>query len=121
LQNSLEHLRQTQEGLREYLASGDSDPEVAKALEENEGVMCVSSSTTMAGALDLVLHVPCSGSQEERISILKMALSEKGVHAGSHYDLKSDPPSTPGSAATTATTTSSLDEESNEEDGGIHL
>ena len=43
LQNSLEHLRQTQEGLREYLASESlEDPEIAKALEENELVMFVS-------------------------------------------------------------------------------
>jgi hypothetical protein len=27
-----------------------------------------------------------SGSQSERISILKMALSDKGIVAGSHYD-----------------------------------
>lgn len=28
-----------------------------------------------------------SGSQEERISILKMALTEKGITSGSHYDM----------------------------------
>lgn len=27
-------------------------------------------------------------SQEERIKILKMALTEKKVHSGSHYDIK---------------------------------
>lgn len=45
LQNSLQHLRQTQQGLREYLESelpGNADPEISKALEENEAVMCVS-------------------------------------------------------------------------------
>lgn len=104
LQNSLNRLMQTKEGLREYLASEspeDADPEVAKALEENEVVI---------------------GSQEERISILKIALAEKGVHAGSHYDLKSDATSTQhGSAGTTTSTMPPLDEDSNEEDGGIHL
>ena len=53
-----------------------------------------------------------------------MALMEKGVHAGSHYD-KSDPTSTlerrgHGSAATT-TNVSSFDNEPSEESGGIHL
>jgi hypothetical protein len=125
LQNSLQRLRQTQDGLREYLASeSPGDPEIAKALEENEVVMYVSFSPLWL-ELSLVLHVRCSSSQEERISILKMALTEKGVHAGSHYDLKSDSTSRQlGSAATvTANAMSSLDDESNEdeEDGGIHL
>ena len=31
----------------------------------------------------------CSGSQEERIGILKLALTEKGVSVGTHYDLES--------------------------------
>jgi hypothetical protein len=64
-----------------------------------------------------------SGSQEERISILKMALTEKGVHTSSHYDLKSDSTSTQRhgvSAAMTATTPLPNDE-SDGDDGGIHL
>ncbi|KAH9844263.1 uncharacterized protein C8Q71DRAFT_852765 [Rhodofomes roseus] len=65
LQNSLQHLRRTQNELQ---AASDAapDPEFTKAIEEN----------------DLVI-----GSQEERISILKMALTEKGILMGSHYDL----------------------------------
>lgn len=115
---------QTKEGLREYLASEspeDADPEVAKALEENEVVMHVSFLLLWLSSYP-VLHIQYSGSQEERISILKIALAEKGVHAGSHYDLKSDATSTQhGSAGTTTSTMPPLDEDSNEEDGGIHL
>ncbi|KAF9464459.1 hypothetical protein BDZ94DRAFT_1256489 [Collybia nuda] len=69
LQHSLRYLRQTQDTLHEHVASEkpeDIDPEISKALEENEDVIA---------------------SQEERISILKMALAEKGVHAQNHYDL----------------------------------
>lgn len=42
LHNSLKHLRETQDMLREYQSSeapGTTDPEVQKALEENEVVM----------------------------------------------------------------------------------
>ncbi|EPT03748.1 hypothetical protein FOMPIDRAFT_1115201 [Fomitopsis schrenkii] len=65
LQNSLQHLRRTQHELQ-IATDTDYDPEIAKALEENNEVI---------------------GSQEERISILKMALAEKGVLMSSHYDL----------------------------------
>ena len=50
-----------------------------------------------------------SGSQEERISILKMALAEKGVVAGSHYD--------PQPAAETEVALS----ETNEDTEGVYL
>ena len=43
-----------------------------------------------------------SGSQEERISILKMALTEKGVLMGSHYDLTQPSHSTGGSVSADA-------------------
>ncbi|OCH92950.1 hypothetical protein OBBRIDRAFT_772640 [Obba rivulosa] len=66
LQNSLEHLKKTQQGLREALEAS-ADPEFADAIGENEDVI---------------------GSQEERISILKMALAEKGIVIGSHYDIQ---------------------------------
>ncbi|KAI0921045.1 hypothetical protein AcV5_001237 [Taiwanofungus camphoratus] len=65
LQNSLLHLGKTQDELREASAS-TPDAEFTKAMEENETVI---------------------GSQEERISILRMALTEKGVRMGSHYDV----------------------------------
>ena len=70
-----------------------------------------------------VLHIQYSGSQGERISILKVALTEKGVHAGSHYDFKSNPTSTPleRESSATAGNVLSFDDEHNGEDGGIHL
>ncbi|KAJ7908255.1 hypothetical protein B0H13DRAFT_1474647, partial [Mycena leptocephala] len=68
LQNSLQRLGETQDMLREHVASiqpgEEVDPEIAKAIEENETVI---------------------GSQSERISILKIALADKGIIAGSHY------------------------------------
>jgi len=71
LQNSLQRLDETQKFLQEHVSStraaaGEVDSEIAKALEENQTVI---------------------GSQSERISILKMALSDKGIVAGSHYDI----------------------------------
>ncbi|KAH9938194.1 uncharacterized protein B0H18DRAFT_1112373 [Fomitopsis serialis] len=72
LQHSLQHLRRTQTELK-VVSDEAPDPEFTKAIEEN----------------DLVI-----GSQEERVSILKMALTEKGVLMGSHYD--DIPPHTAG-------------------------
>ncbi|KAJ7228569.1 hypothetical protein GGX14DRAFT_341468, partial [Mycena pura] len=71
LQNSLQRLDETQKFLREHVSSaqvaaGEVDSEITKALEENQTVI---------------------GSQSERISILKMALADKGILAGSHYDI----------------------------------
>ncbi|PCH41084.1 hypothetical protein WOLCODRAFT_40572, partial [Wolfiporia cocos MD-104 SS10] len=63
LQNSLSHLKRTQEELQEA-ASATQDPEFSQAIEENALVI---------------------GSQTERISMLRMALTEKGIHVGSHY------------------------------------
>jgi hypothetical protein len=41
LNNSLEHLKRTQDTLQEYLAApSTSDPELERAKEENEIVMC---------------------------------------------------------------------------------
>ncbi|PBK72703.1 hypothetical protein ARMSODRAFT_953104 [Armillaria solidipes] len=66
LQNSLQHLRETQELLGQYIAENpdEQDAEIEKAFKENEAVI---------------------GSQEERVGMLRMALSEKGVNPGSHY------------------------------------
>ncbi|KAG7449101.1 uncharacterized protein BT62DRAFT_662808 [Guyanagaster necrorhizus] len=68
LQNSLQHLRETQELLGQHITENpnDQDVEIEKALEENETVI---------------------GSQEERIGILRMALAEKGMITGSHYNV----------------------------------
>lgn len=66
-------------------------------------------------------------SQEERISILKMALAEKGVHSGSHYDLapKVTPEATQAIPRNGTTMTTAISEDSSElEDdgeGGVHL
>ncbi|KAJ3523236.1 hypothetical protein NM688_g8761 [Phlebia brevispora] len=59
LQNSLAHLKSTQESLQEAIDE-THDPDFVQAMEENAGVI---------------------GSQEERISILRMALSQKGIPA----------------------------------------
>jgi len=64
LENSLQHLRRTQDELRSY--SDDHDPELSQVLLENEEVIA---------------------SQEERINMLNIALNEKGVStAGGHYE-----------------------------------
>ncbi|KAJ2920130.1 hypothetical protein MD484_g337, partial [Candolleomyces efflorescens] len=70
LQNSLNKLYETQVQLKEYVEEskegGESDPEILQAMADNVVVI---------------------GSQQERISILKMALSEKGiVTSGAHYE-----------------------------------
>ncbi|KJA30191.1 hypothetical protein HYPSUDRAFT_126774 [Hypholoma sublateritium FD-334 SS-4] len=66
LRNSLARLRATQIILQAELeVPGEIDSEITKAFDENKIVI---------------------GSQEERISILKMALTEKGITSGSHYD-----------------------------------
>lgn len=67
--------------------------------------------------MDLVLLIQYRSSQGERISILKVALTEKGVHAGSHYG---PTPLESGSPTATANV-SSFDDEHSGEDGGIHL
>ncbi|KIJ99382.1 hypothetical protein K443DRAFT_680003 [Laccaria amethystina LaAM-08-1] len=67
LQNSLKHLRETQIILSSHPKDSDAiDDEILLALEENKVVI---------------------GSQEERISILRMALAKRGILVGSHYDL----------------------------------
>lgn len=67
LLNSLKHLRETQEMLRDYQSTEmpeTADLEIQKALDENEVVI---------------------GSQTERISILRLALLEKGVVDSDHH------------------------------------
>ncbi|CAL1700788.1 unnamed protein product [Somion occarium] len=70
LQNSVERLRATQKELNEAVAESP-DPDFSKAIEEN----------------DIVI-----GSQEERVSMLKMALTEKGIPSSPHYDPFPVPP-----------------------------
>ncbi|EGO01886.1 hypothetical protein SERLA73DRAFT_166398 [Serpula lacrymans var. lacrymans S7.3] len=70
LENSLLHLGQTQEELREYTKGpppSSQDPDILQAIEENEITI---------------------GSQQERVLMLKLALTHKGVpeSSGAHYD-----------------------------------
>lgn len=68
LQNSLAYLRSTQAQLKE-VNDESPDPEFTKAMEENDDVI---------------------GSQEERISMLKIALTEKGIPMDGHYAVDFD-------------------------------
>ncbi|KAF8845867.1 hypothetical protein BDN67DRAFT_886788, partial [Paxillus ammoniavirescens] len=64
LRNSLLHLKRTQEELQEYsreLAASEEDPDVCQAMKENE----------------ITMHVLLA-SQDERIFILKLALTHHG-------------------------------------------
>jgi len=107
LQNSLQHLRSTQTTLREHTASEQSsnspvDPEITVALSENEETI---------------------GSQEERISILKMALAHKGVSTSNHYDLITK--QSQGSEAViplpVGPVQNGASDQQDEDDDGIHL
>jgi len=96
LQNSLQHLKRTQDELRPY----SDDPELLQALQENEAVIA---------------------SQAERISMLNIALNEKGVVASStHYELtqtptavSQQPPAPPPDAV--------IDDSNEANDGGVML
>ncbi|KIL68057.1 hypothetical protein M378DRAFT_927770 [Amanita muscaria Koide BX008] len=65
LQNSISHLKDTQQSLQTYLSTED-DAELATALKENEDVIA---------------------SQQERITILQFALRGKGIIGNEHYSL----------------------------------
>ncbi|KAI0036820.1 hypothetical protein K488DRAFT_28159, partial [Vararia minispora EC-137] len=71
LQNSLKHLEETQELLRQHISEiAECDMDVEAAARENEETMFVRPV----------------GSQKERIAMLKLALIEKGVILpSSHY------------------------------------
>lgn len=84
------------------------DPEITKAIEENETVMYAALLERATTRFHLHSFFRCSGSQSERISMLKMALLDKGIVAGSHYDLA--PPVVAAPAAASPT-----------EDGGVDL
>jgi len=96
LQNSLQHLKRTQDELRPY----SDDPELLQALQENEAVIA---------------------SQAERISMLNIALNEKGVVAsGTHYELTQTP--TAVSQQPPAPAPDAVIDDSNEDnDGGVML
>lgn len=80
----------------------------------------------------------CSGSQEERVSILKMALADKGISTSDHYSLEPSPHAVPAATQTNISsnqsqqspepqrqTVQSAEDHSHEividEDGGIDL
>ncbi|KAJ3799092.1 hypothetical protein GGU11DRAFT_680237 [Lentinula aff. detonsa] len=78
LQYSIKRLRETQEALKglidEAVSPETADAEIVQAFKENQDVMCLDDNR-------------CRGSQEERILILKLALADKGISTGSHYDV----------------------------------
>ncbi|KAF9534235.1 hypothetical protein CPB83DRAFT_843905 [Crepidotus variabilis] len=109
LENSLKHLQETQDQLRRFSEESETtDPDITKAYEENQVVI---------------------GSQEERISILKMALMEKGLSMGPHYQTgplpKPQTSRSPNVSTSTRPTASSDPHsetvESSVEDGSLYL
>ncbi|THV08444.1 hypothetical protein K435DRAFT_847305 [Dendrothele bispora CBS 962.96] len=100
LQNSLKHLNETQQFLKEIIEAENPetvDADLTKAYEENQTVI---------------------GSQEERISMLKLALTEKGVTTGTHYE----PVQTQGSLnGIQQDPLSDLTEAEEDDSEGIHL
>lgn len=92
LQNSISHLKDTQQSLQTYLSTED-DAELATALKENEVVIA---------------------SQQERITILQFALRGKGVIGNEHYSLPTQQPSSRTEPDESTPT-------ENREDGGIDL
>jgi len=97
LQNSLQHLKRTQDELRAH----PDDPELAQAFRENEAVIA---------------------SQEERVGMLNTALIEKGVVAsGTHYELKQARAATAGQQRPVPLRDPATDELNEADDGGIVL
>ena len=126
LQNSLNKLHETQAQLKEYVeeskGAGESDPEILQAIEDNVVVMYVNLFSVFREMAMDNEHSLCSGSQQERISILKMALSEKGiVTSGAHYDQQGPKENhdthteQPTQESTTAETAG------DDEEGGVYL
>lgn len=91
LQNSLAHLRNTQEQLREAQEESP-DPEFERAIQENEDVMYVLSVAYGSATTNVGLRRCFSGSQEERISILRIALAEKGASTSCYQEFRAGGP-----------------------------
>jgi hypothetical protein len=131
LENSLQHLRRTQDELRLY----SDDPELSQYLGENEEVMfvcppslplCSSSDPFILKQIDptvIVLGLVCSASQAERVDMLNIALNEKGVVAsGSHYEPTKTPAAASASRQPPAHPLDAVIDESNDAiDGGVML
>lgn len=63
-----------------------------------------------------------SGSQEERISILNMALAEKGIVSGSHTEMTAAPPNSESEALQTrGSDLSHPPTTASSEDNGVYL
>lgn len=91
LENSLRHLTQTQVELRGYLDESGDDRDVQEALEENKAVMYVRSRLLVSSLL--LTFDPISSSQTERISMLKLALRQKGGSTSiDHYSTSTPVP-----------------------------
>ena len=80
LRNSLLHLRRSQNELQEYLQelSPEADLEVSQAVKENEITMHVSLRVAFSSSLSAF-----RASQDERIFMLKLALTHHGHSAAS--------------------------------------
>lgn len=111
LQNSLKLLRATQQELKEAIAESP-DPEFTQALEENDQTMWAYTSLKLVYIT--FLRVLRSGSQQERVSMLKMVLTEKGIPTGP-LNLDSEP----ASVARETNRSRSIPQET--DDGGIDL
>ncbi|EPQ59464.1 hypothetical protein GLOTRDRAFT_34638 [Gloeophyllum trabeum ATCC 11539] len=99
LQNSLSHLQRTQDELKEHITATEAgDTVLEEAYTDNSRVIA---------------------SQQERIAILKMALSNKGIPYSSHYDIGSQSQGT-GRSSPGAPTTHAMTERS-ADDRGIDL
>lgn len=85
LQNSLKHLKQTQDELHSFAREDPEDEDIKQAVDENESTMYGQDTQLKRRGL---MDSARSGSQEERITMLKLALVEKGVILpSSHYTL----------------------------------
>ncbi|KAN0097522.1 hypothetical protein V8E55_001968 [Tylopilus felleus] len=112
LRNSLLHLRRSQTELQEYLqelAAEEVDLEVSQAVKENEITMHVSFGLTILPALKAF-----RASQDERIFMLKLALTHHG-HSVASEQASSSPSPSPGSRTerpqnTTASNSNGLDD-----------
>jgi len=96
LQNSITHLKGTQQLIQTHLETEGDDAELAAVLRENEEVIA---------------------SQQERISMLQFVLRERGITGIEHYTLPA-----PNSSVTSRAQSSQLTFDNNiSEDGGIDL
>ena len=70
LQNSLSHLKRTQDGLEEAI-SESRDPEFVQALEENAGVMCVIRLPDFHGEPPPTISDQCSRLEVVHVAVVR--------------------------------------------------